>query len=115
MGKWHQGFIASFAFLVDMIVIATIFTIIIIIIMIIIIVITITIIVDMRIEMMIITIHLFIDAKIIGKVKFGNCPNEFNKTKVGEVFWAIDCELTSPVEEHFDTDLWWQLGNDCIH
>ena len=39
------------------------------------------------------------------KVEGGNGSNEFNKTNVGEMFWTINGELTSPVEEHIDTDL----------
>ena len=41
------------------------------------------------------------------KIEDGNCSDEFDKPKVGEMFWPVDCELTSPVEEHIDTDLTW--------
>ena len=38
-------------------------------------------------------------------VEFCNGLNEFNEAKIGEMFWAINGELASPVEEHFDTEI----------
>ena len=50
---------------------------------------------------------MIVNAQIMGKVKFGNASNEFNKTMVGEMLWAIDCKFPSPVKKHIDADLGW--------
>ena len=48
-----------------------------------------------------------VNPQIMGKVEGGNSSNEFNKTNVGEMFPAIGRKLTSPVEDHLDTEIAW--------
>ena len=42
--------------------------------------------------------------QISRKVKHCNCSNDFDKNVVSAMLFPINGELTSPVEEHIDTD-----------